>query len=1220
MCSLKMRHGARLLSVVASFVVATGYVFATDGTWVWRDGVGTSVTNTADWFDERNWAGETLPSNDGTAEIQFPTVSGIRYIRADRAVALRSITKAPGSGSVSAANRIVIVSDFPFSFAGGKSPMAVGVNIYADVTWPSSNVGWISDWTLCGDMNDDAYVQADAGFTHRLDMYANAAGELRVNPGPTNRIQQSSTGYRVYAPHGSAVNVTGQWRMEEGSRFLVRTGSAHVLSVGTLVHGVGIREGTYLKRVFTDSSIELSLAATSSLTGTVTFDAFSPKVRQYVGCWQHNVADRDYGISAMKYREEDELRLEIGELAAQKAGVVPVPYRFDTDTGYVAGTMVLHDATLSGHEMRVGMAHIEFAGKEGGVDAGFPNSRMVQYAAGNVAQLTVTNGLSASILAISNYVGTIIKDGGGTLSAALEDAVPAAGRKLEIRAGTFELRGDSERSIAVLAISNGATLKLPAGGLRVDSLYAQPGAIVTGDGRLSIVGEPDGVANLVFLDGAVVDTCPTGPLRLSPPEGEVVGTPAAWFDAKKQDSFVLDGTSVLRWNDRRGGDVFFATNIIRRPSLVSGDRPYVDFQNVNTRDHTNMNMLVWSKPLTSIKAIFIAEDATPGGGVILGRTARVNTGTGGHFYRIYGNNWTSPLVHGVYANANVRNGRFYINGREIDGTAKGYLGPDWQVVESHPADAGATADAFGCSYADGGTEASMNGYKRIGECIVYTNALTYAERLKVAQYLMNKWCGRDAYFAEGDERQMLGELSAEGGGVYVPEGTGVEAKSVSGDGVFVKSGAGMLYVKSVEGGTLQVDAGTVKVRSLSFTRADLPAHGYWAHFDAMEDSSLTKTTENGEVYVSEWSDISGTGVKLKKAIYGGARFFSSNSFYRVSGLNGKPCVDTGPLVVVTERDGSDYKPNPSRVLEFVDPSGTRYVDTSTGHFGSLAPMLRTCFIVYGSAGGGNSILGSRFGNAKKYGFSAFSGTPPPSTIIVNDSSSELSSMRSAISAGTVEFRLNGADFNPLTTAFSGGADMLTYAGEALPRQTQSLAASGSDQWTGGLSYGEIILMTEYLKDEDRRIIEAYLAKKWFGRTIPGYTTARLAGLTMSAGTSVDVQGAGPLAVGELSGTGNVNGSLLFDSDATITVDASRPVGSVTVSGTVTVQGDLTVRVVGNSRNLEVGRHVLLSADSVQCSGGIVLDGFDRIRRYSVSTEDGAVMLVVKPRGIGISFR
>ena len=92
MCSLKMRHGARLLSVVASFVVATGYVFATDGTWVWRDGVGTSVTNTADWFDERNWAGETLPSNDGTAEIQFPTVSGIRYIRADRAVALRSIT------------------------------------------------------------------------------------------------------------------------------------------------------------------------------------------------------------------------------------------------------------------------------------------------------------------------------------------------------------------------------------------------------------------------------------------------------------------------------------------------------------------------------------------------------------------------------------------------------------------------------------------------------------------------------------------------------------------------------------------------------------------------------------------------------------------------------------------------------------------------------------------------------------------------------------------------------------------------------------------------------------------------------------------------------------------------------------------------------------------------------------------------------------------------
>ena len=52
---------------------------AADGTWVYRAGVGTSVTNFANWSDAANWEGGTIPSSlDDTAKLSAATDQYIR--------------------------------------------------------------------------------------------------------------------------------------------------------------------------------------------------------------------------------------------------------------------------------------------------------------------------------------------------------------------------------------------------------------------------------------------------------------------------------------------------------------------------------------------------------------------------------------------------------------------------------------------------------------------------------------------------------------------------------------------------------------------------------------------------------------------------------------------------------------------------------------------------------------------------------------------------------------------------------------------------------------------------------------------------------------------------------------------------------------------------------------------------------------------------------------
>ena len=170
-------------------------------------------------------------------------------------------------------------------------------------------------------------------------------------PGGTLRFSWGDI--RVYAPQSSPVDVTGVYSQTAGSPYLFLKGVAHVLSAGTLVSGEGIPDGAFLKRIFPDGCIELSVPAAETIDGnTVTFAAFSPVVKHSIKLLQRSGGGTGL-LKLMKYREEDVMRFEIASIIDHNVGV----YTFDTDAGYVPGTFVIRPIDASKNSVALGTCY-----------------------------------------------------------------------------------------------------------------------------------------------------------------------------------------------------------------------------------------------------------------------------------------------------------------------------------------------------------------------------------------------------------------------------------------------------------------------------------------------------------------------------------------------------------------------------------------------------------------------------------------------------------------------------------------------------------------------------------------------------------------------------------------------------------------------------------------------------------------------------------------------
>ena len=1181
---------------------------------------GIAPTNAWTWADSGNWGGTDYPRLAGdAADLNAEGLStASRFLMLPTGgIDLGGIK---GRDTTSFPIILIVGDELRIDNKGytGNVPINPGriggydrTQIFATLNVKNETSGHFllaGDWRMT---NGNGKVTLSTGnIQYRADWYANSGSPVREQEFDVKEVLASWYVVEFFAPRGTSAELMGKWDLTGGSPYVKRVSGNNGtdLPAGTTVTGLGIQDGTFLKRIFNNDWLELSKPVTLTASANdLTFAAFAPSFHTVIPKWTDNAAS-SVGFKSNKYRPEDDLRIEIETLTAGDAGNLGNGKEFPitvSQSSFYPGTVILHDTSGAYKRVRIEKAHLELVPD---VTTKFFENATGFYFKETASELrvTVTNAAkTASMHSISNFVGTLVKDGEGTLETGFEEAANAG--TVVVEAGRLVLTNVSDAATATLAklcVSNGATFALASGcALSVSSFDIQPGAVIDGAITLFVSGGvgaiPEGVtlANGAVLavsgtDGSIVKSRPAS---VTPGD---LGNPAFWFntdDPEHDMEYYVEGsvTNVTRWNDCRAksdalGDYRYmiANNLPAvltvksfstdgYASLISKPCVLMERSDVSS-DISKAHGMVWDSTVSGIRAVFVVRNHdrktrndSAAGGVLLGWW-----GDGlGDFART-----GDPLINQTSGSENVRNGEFFVNGRSVPsdyeiGQTFDYADLGYQqvasLIEAYPTGMGASANAMGYS---GNANARYAGAERIYECIVYTNELTYAERMKVREYLSAKWFGTGANVEYTSARNHLDALDASDGvGLNVSEGAVSVGKLSAGTGTFTKRGAGELAIEDcvASNATVSVEEGTLYIRSSALNRDGLPyPESVHLHLDATDTASLTFEDTDRGTGVSSWASVRGTANTATKQA--GTPIYKTVPAESAGKLKpGMPIVDMGPFW----HKGNGDRPDATGYLSF------------TG-----SDQLRSIFLVMGSANGGGQPIGADFGG-KNFWAGGWHRCASNSAWPLDNPSTPIYAARtlpySFGVAGTHSVvRLNGEDVAPTTTGFSGDYDMLVGQTFCNTIKSDAFACAHNRNNLGGLELGEAILSTKWHSPEETKHVEAYLRKKWFGQETEGFREASVGTLKVAAGARVEVLGDGALTVGTMECAGAVVGDVALapDGEIVVAVGDDGSVHCIEMSGTVNLAGGGTIRVVGNVSALQLGKHPILSAETILFDG------------------------------------
>ena len=1191
-----------------------------------------ATSNTPDtkylWSVKENWQDEAIGGEGDSVEIK----------PSNKVFILKDTSAAPLKISGSNDKAFLLGGLTVRDTSSGTSDIVGGINIYGNIVYEASKQCLVTATpNFCGKVsysgtNSRRLAVASGGVNFRFDRYANSSSALRTDDLDDLKYFSIGNGTAAfYAPVG-ATATNGTWRLTEGSPFAYRTSPiAHPLAVGTIVTAAGYLDGgTYLKHVFDDATIELSQPAVQSGEVTLSFAAFTPN---FTATFTTPFSLQGGGpvMQFTKTRASDVARIVIPTLNSTYAPGVPT--LGNASSTAILGTFVVKSFAGTWAESGAYLRNIHFELDD---NASTATNHTFRFDGSYTARFTVTNNLASTIAAMRVFEGTLVKDGAGALTVGFNDAANAG--SITVEGGTFtiaknETAGDGALSFANVTLAAGTTLTVPASGIRVTKL-ATSGSVTIRGGKVTAGNGTDrsaiNLAGITLADGAtlefVMDGDPEdGALILGNVTPQVAGHPAFWVDASKPETIVCateNGTNfVTRWNDCREGEPMFCTNINAtvRATYTNGSdmaHKYVRIANVpNVSDYRDTQQLVWSVPIRSIKAVFLVQDPTEGGGMLLGRCGwrlpdtLYSNSWAGPFYRENALDWNMPVVYNTGSTINcVRYGRLYLNGKSARIGAS-YLGAYMQLIDFHANTNYITStstidcDAFGGCYHNGSPAnlSNKNGGMRIAEYIIYTNTLTHAERVQVEQYLSRKWLNRNIYYLPVDESRTSAsaDVAALDGAVEVPAGRTAAISAVTA-GSITKTGDGTLYVNGLDGASMSVEGGNVTLAAM--TRQRYVPTDAWIHVDAMKEDSLTKDGDE----VNRWYDVNGTGASFRNHATPKATFAQS-------GVNGHPAVDLG------ESGGTDKSS-----LVYYTPEGA--VAPSYAELPAVmkTPYIRTAFAVYNSAGGGGSIFGGGGAAYPSKGLPHRHSNGDNSPII--DAPAEhfighgLTAISNALVNGTAIFRRNGANVDPFVATFLKDDELVTFAHHADGRKISHLCMYGQGLSTrGGLKYGEVALFERRLTADEIDGTEAYLAKKWFGTDTPGYGSAAGA-VSVGAGASLTILGS-DFSATSLGGAGTVTGDVTLSDDGGIVavVKDDGTIDGMTVNGALRLNGG-TVTLTGAVANIRPGVYTVLSANSLVNAGGAwTMPSVHRFV-FSLSFTGTSATLTVSKAGLKVILR
>ncbi len=1218
----------RIGHFIALAVVACMHVQAENGTWDWfTEGYtnGLSVEAAADWNDTANWVGGVVPEGDSATAYIVPS---------DRTSSMASFParwiKVPEEGlslgylSTRQAAKVYLLGG-PISFAKTSSyhssygalrdetanSAVCPVWIYNTLTFPdqsANNTGTlINRVNICAPVicPPSARVQISSDYRHYMNRYATSTSEMVVDEGVTGRLSPGSGNVRLFARMG-APEQTGVWKTVSGSPYLRRVGVEHDLAAGCTVTGPGIPAGAFLRRIFAKDLVEISANATADSGddgATLTFGEFHPTTIQHLKDITCQGADKtQITWYFTKFRAEDTFRIVVTNFMGGAANnwfiitsSADASDNFATNRTTYPGTLVLQNtSSFKTQLLRLNKAHIEFTGTNGTHFAGINRIQI-----DGAARITAPESVTATVHNVEAWTSALTKDGSGTLYLNSTNATHGA---LSVEEGTFFFSPTYSKgtpTMSSLTVAAGATFTLAAGTsinvTSAPSLASGARIVVEKGARLVLPAAYSLPADVSFEgEGAVVSLCSTGgidyePIRTTPSAGAVVGNPAFWVTAESLTNDVPAGTIVeedgtkfvTRLNDCRGGadqGYHFCTNVYNRPWLVtSGTVPYIQFKTGASGGSESANNygLAWDVPLTNIRVVFaVLSSPSSGMGCLLGATKRLtpcdylrgSTGAGSNIFYWNGSG-SSPNVHDA---------PIYRNGVEIKYNSNYNGCSDTTIIEVDTL-ADTSADAFSiCNSGTWGKRWDLCG-GRLVEYIIYTNALTYAERLQVSDYLMMKWRGERSVHKFADQRQRMDVTFPEGGATYaldVAEGEAMTAISVEAGGTLAKTGAGTLHLIDYSDvtGSLRVDEGTVVVQSVDPSTLALPS-GAYLHLDASADSTLTKTTSGGITRVTAWSDPDG-------GLTATLRYSTSTNAPRLveNALNNLPVLDFGHAHVHANT-AAGYKSSPC------------YLFTPSWN-------LHTIFSVQGSRGGGNTILGGTAGRNdsvttrkadatyKTIGIWRDVQAHPgdPSLPLVTTSGNTSSQMSSVSDTSKTEFRKDGVVVNQKTEPMGGGYNL--YSIKTLTAHNLESDIIGGIHYgrsCGGMELGEIAYYERVLTADEFADAESHLMYKWFNRGSAYRRPAVVGTLSVSAGATLSLFGGAPVTASAISGEGTVDGDLkaaVGGCSITAVVAADGTIAPLVVTGAFDVSAGGVVTLVGAVEALKGGDYPVVSAGSV----------------------------------------
>ena len=489
-------------------------------------------------------------------------------------------------------------------------------------------------------------------------------------------------------------------------------------------------------------------------------------------------------------------------------------------------------------------------------------------------------------------------------------------------------------------------------------------------------------------------------------------------------------------------------------------------------------------------------------------------------------------------------GLLRLNGADMVPYLCGYNG-GWEVVSITCTNNLAVANGLGLGVLKIGTSVLSGGIK-IAEMIIYPECLSVFELAKVEEYLAAKWlqCCPDG--KGGNAR--LGNASVPSGASNigssltfdVPEGisltTGAPDYGRGAGAAIEKTGEGILEIEDWGrfAGSVNVSGGTLRFAARKIP-SEIPCEPFFA-IDASNRATYQDyiRNENGTNFVDRVDSF----VDVKYRRLGSS---THDAYYLCAARNS----ETAKVPFLTENVFKTQNGESMPAFDFWDvaPNGNGvnaggywrfvYGDTLSA---TEVRGITTVFAVVNPRFVGGTLLGG-YGAADVTASGSSGCYFDRCQQVGNEGTRRLANWREPLLGTNTIARMHTFLTPTNGIVMIDGEVRSALDGFASPGwQVLAMRVPGSvadyigtaynNDYAGGFMLAELALYNHALSEEEMRDVSAYLTKKWFNRSLPGYERTisdenipQLQTLTLADGTSIEISAGATVRVGKLTAEG-----------------------------------------------------------------------------------------------------